>query len=264
MFSVKRLQADELLIKLNPLRRTKATNKSVKHRNPFKRPLSNGGQVTSARDYRLAVLKAVSPHTLAMFEVPRWSIALQKDVRLGSGQYGHVYLGWLECARTKRQHRIAVKMLLDESRDHQGVAALLAEMTILMNIGRHPNIIGLEGIVLIQGFMTLLEYCEHGSLDAYLRKAKSDLLMDGLECAMGDFGGYTYALTDFAHQISCGMEYLSSKNVVHCDLAARNVLLSSKMKIKIADFGMANQQTEQIPFELTCESLCATILLDGA
>lgn len=42
-----------------------------------------------------------------------------------------------------------------------------------------------------------------------------------------------------ALQTATGMEYLGSKNVVHCDLAARNLLIGENGVIKICDFGSA-------------------------
>lgn len=52
----------------------------------------------------------------------------------------------------------------------------------------------------------------------------------------------TFTTTDlvyWSYQISRGMVYLSSHNVVHSDLAARNVLLCEKKVVKICDFGLS-------------------------
>lgn len=36
------------------------------------------------------------------------------------------------------------------------------------------------------------------------------------------------------------MEHLESKSIVHCDLAARNILINSQKILKITDFGFAS------------------------
>ena len=45
----------------------------------------------------------------------------------------------------------------------------------------------------------------------------------------------------FAYQIAKGMEYLSSRQIIHCDLAARNILLTNHFECKISDFGLADK-----------------------
>ncbi|XP_046599391.1 platelet-derived growth factor receptor alpha isoform X3 [Neodiprion lecontei] len=49
----------------------------------------------------------------------------------------------------------------------------------------------------------------------------------------------TRDLLCWAWQVSRGMEYLSSRNVLHGDLAARNILLADDNVVKICDFGLA-------------------------
>lgn len=49
----------------------------------------------------------------------------------------------------------------------------------------------------------------------------------------------TTDLLCWSFQIACGMRYLSSRKVLHNDLAARNVLLCDNNVVKIGDFGLA-------------------------
>ncbi|XP_015225168.1 PREDICTED: tyrosine-protein kinase JAK2-like [Cyprinodon variegatus] len=45
-------------------------------------------------------------------------------------------------------------------------------------------------------------------------------------------------LVHYASQICKGMEYLSSKRYIHRDLATRNILVESELRVKIGDFGL--------------------------
>jgi FMS-like tyrosine kinase 1 len=49
----------------------------------------------------------------------------------------------------------------------------------------------------------------------------------------------TSDLVCWSFQIARGMDYLSSRKVLHGDLAARNVLLCDNNVVKICDFGLA-------------------------
>ncbi|XP_050093404.1 platelet-derived growth factor receptor alpha-like [Anopheles aquasalis] len=49
----------------------------------------------------------------------------------------------------------------------------------------------------------------------------------------------TTDLICWAAQVASGMEYLASRNVMHGDLAARNILLCDEKVVKICDFGLA-------------------------
>lgn len=74
--------------------------------------------------------------------------------------------------------------------------------------------------------LLVLEFCENGTLlDHISGSDKADL--------------DTSMLLTYCHDVACGMQYLSSRRVVHRDIAARNVLMDAVLTCKVSDFGMS-------------------------
>ncbi len=131
-----------------------------------------------------------------------------------------VYLGKLRT--TKVAIKVAnTKMSQDE---------FIREANFQLAIPPHPNIVQLLGIS-IDGPQPLvvLEYCNEGSLDKVL--FEGDRLRTPAE---------QIAL---AEAIARGIDHLHQNNIVHRDLAVRNILLH-KGEPKISDFGMSRKLKE--------------------
>lgn len=99
----------------------------------------------------------------------------------------------------------------------------LAEAEIMKNF-HHENVIQLFGIC-PDPIYIVTEFMEKGSLLAQLLDRTKSFK--------------THRIVTIATEIANGMAYLASNNLIHRDLATRNVLISKTNKIKIADFGLA-------------------------
>ncbi len=106
----------------------------------------------------------------------------------------------------------------------------IREANFQLAIPPHPNIVQLLGIS-IDGPqpLVILEYCNEGSLDTILFKTEK-LRSPAEQIAL-------------AEAIARGIDHLHQNNIVHRDLAVRNILLHHG-EPKISDFGMSRKLKE--------------------
>lgn len=144
--------------------------------------------------------------------------------KIGAGNFGDVYKGeWMGVT-------VALKSLKgraspEKSQDFEQEAMLLKEL-------RHPNIVSFFGIY-VQGKQQYMafQWCSGGALDTHLRQKLAN--------------GATYStltLLKMADDAAKGMMFLASRDIVHRDLALRNLLLlktSGSVDVVVSDFGMS-------------------------
>jgi len=142
---------------------------------------------------------------------------VKKD-KIGSGHFGEVHIASLD-----RDHLVALKSLkTNASKENKEEFYREAELVSSLS---HTNIVSIVGVTGDPTEQIVFEFMQKGSLQNYLRE-NSDLI----------------SLRDqihWSHDLISALLYLSTLNIVHRDIAARNVLLSSKKIAKLADFGMA-------------------------
>nr|AMV91902.1 janus kinase 2b [Acanthogobius hasta] len=156
----------------------------------------------------------------AQFE-ERHLIFLQQ---LGKGNFGSVELCRYDPLQDNTGEVVAVKKLQHSTAEH--MRDFEREIEILKSL-QHENIVKYKGVCYSAGRQNLhliMEYLPFGSLRDYLMKNKDRVDHNKLLL--------------YTSQICKGMEYLSSKRYIHRDLATRNVLVESELRVKIGDFGL--------------------------
>ncbi|KAG0260906.1 hypothetical protein DFQ27_003272 [Actinomortierella ambigua] len=151
---------------------------------------------------------------------PLIALSLTLHERLGSGAYGAVYH-----ARWCGQPCAAKKYFLSQTEYHQ--QSIQNEISILRRL-RHRNVVQYYETLHQQGSLYLLmDIAENGSLAHAIMRTQLDWP----------------TRTRFAHEMARGLEYIHGEGIVHRDLKSANVLLSSTMEVKLADFGLADTKS---------------------
>jgi len=138
--------------------------------------------------------------------------------RLGQGAFGEVYLAqW-------RKMACAVKIIKRTDVTNEVKQEFLAEATLMMNMKPHQNVVQFLAVC-PEPLCIVTEYCAKGSLWGILQSL--DLSTD------------PHLLLQFVKDIAKGMLHLQLENIIHKDLATRNVLITKHQVAKVSDFGLS-------------------------
>lgn len=159
-------------------------------------------------------------------EIPYSELILEKKPA-GRGAYGVVYRG------TWRGATVAVKKLnpdglLDD--DHEKLLQeFRSEIYVMNQIGDHPNVIRLIGVCSVPPNLCLVTpWITHGSLEDLLLKPRDPPLNLPLK-----------VIVRIARDIAAGILHLHLDQIIHRDLALRNVLVGENYSVFVNDFGLS-------------------------
>ncbi|KAF9142624.1 Serine/threonine-protein kinase plk1, partial [Mortierella sp. GBA39] len=142
----------------------------------------------------------------------------KKDDTLGEGGFGVVYRVVDDDGKA-----YALKTLKNDGSGRN----FQREINMLDAAGKHDNIVKYFGVVNYpSGKFPLFELCRPLDL--------SDLIRNR--------GRLTYPeVRYFGLGIAAGIAHLHDKEVIHCDLKPENVLITSDMKVRVGDLGLAKR-----------------------
>jgi serine/threonine protein kinase len=163
------------------------------------------------------------------------------------------------------------EMITQHENQMQKAADMLRdEMKIMHRAGKHVSIVALKkvaypeakfkflftgGPIQAKDSFYLMEFCSNGSLESMLKSfSQSSLNTSHKKLSLYETLSETKAemtiaqayeqciLTEddlrlIAYQVAYGIDYLNRKQIIHCDIAPRNVLVTSRFIMKICDFG---------------------------
>lgn len=182
---------------------------------------------------------------LSPMAVPRSDVVL--DEILQEGTFSRIYRGVLE-GRTP----VLVKTVTSAASEEQ-TRLLLFESSLLRGM-HHRNLLPIENVVLDgpDPPLVLFPYTKGGNLKRYLKDIKyADKSGYGtLSSRQRNFEqASTQDLVDMSEQVARGMNYLAKLGLVHKDLATRNCVIDTDMKVKITDNALAR---DMFPADYCC------------
>ncbi|XP_054875964.1 protein tyrosine kinase 2 beta, b isoform X1 [Poeciliopsis prolifica] len=159
------------------------------------------------------------PKSAVKYGIDRNDIILGRI--LGEGFFGEVYDGVYKRANGERVN-VAVKTCKDCS--PEVMEKFMSEAVIMKNLD-HPHIVKLIGIIEENPVWIVMELYQYGELGRYLTQNQNKLT--------------NTTLVLFSLQICKALVYLGGCNMVHRDIAVRNVLVASPDCVKLGDFGLS-------------------------
>ncbi|XP_048244076.1 angiopoietin-1 receptor-like isoform X1 [Haliotis rufescens] len=157
--------------------------------------------------------------------IPKDNLTLMKEIN--TGRFARIYRASHKTGKTSSE--MAAKVL-KETPDEENSLLMMAKINFAATqVGEHRNVLGFRGAILNNdalGPVMVLEYCENGQMDKWLRDHRDNVNVDTLE-----------RIQNFGLGIARGMEYLAKKGITHRKLAARNCLLTFTNEVKVSGFG---------------------------
>ncbi|XP_052436616.1 protein-tyrosine kinase 2-beta [Carassius gibelio] len=166
-----------------------------------------------------------TPVPTSRFRISRNDIVLGRI--LGEGFFGEVHDGIYK-SKTGERVNVAVKTCKDCSADVK--EKFMSEAMIMKKLD-HPHIVRLVGIIEEDPVWIVMELYQYGELGSYLMENKHKLT--------------SVILILFSLQISKALAYLEGINMVHRDIAVRNVLVAKADCVKLGDFGLSRYIEEE-------------------
>ncbi|KAK9823005.1 hypothetical protein WJX81_005420 [Elliptochloris bilobata] len=147
---------------------------------------------------------------------------------LGRGAYGQVFKGM----DTRTGDCVAIKQLSLGGMSQDNLAGIMGEIDLLKNLN-HPNIVKYVGSFKTRTHLyIILEFMENGALSSVIKPSK--------------FGAFPESLAAvYIAQVLQGLAYLHEQGVVHRDIKGANILTTKDGVVKLADFGVAAQLSEE-------------------
>ncbi|XP_060565585.1 serine/threonine-protein kinase Nek1-like [Ruditapes philippinarum] len=140
---------------------------------------------------------------------------------LGEGAFGKVYL-----VKGQDAKQYAMKIIDLRTSPEEEKELAVKEANLLKELN-HPNVLQYTDSFESDGALCIVtEFCSNGDLSEFLEKRKGKKLEED-------------QLREWFRQITCALQYLHRKTIIHRDVKTPNVFLSMSWEVKLGDMGLA-------------------------
>ncbi len=162
---------------------------------------------------------------------------LKSAKAINKGGFSEIYL----CTNEQSKEEYALKVVLTSKMVDVKIAnLLLGEIGIMLDLKSSPFTIRIEDYFVYKNDLCLiLEYCNGGDLDNYVRKIRRKKTAFPLE-----------ELKLVAWNVACGLNDMHKRNMMHRDIKPKNILVVEDKKtdtlvdIKLCDYGLSKKVAE--------------------
>ena len=168
--------------------------------------------------------------------------------KLGGGSFGSVHEGMAEDPiHPGQKNKVAIKSV-NNPLDPAQIYSLICEIKVFDQLDMHLNLVNMTGACTTKfksgKIWLLLEYFPQGDMKTFLLRNRDAICQDLHYHSIPHEILNMRLFLNWSHGICKGMEYLASKNIMHGDLAARNILITKlnndeSYLAKIGDFGLS-------------------------
>ncbi|OQS07489.1 kinase [Thraustotheca clavata] len=188
-------------------------------------------EISSDREDQMRLLTSMEASVTATLSPHRLNTDVKLlDMVLGRGAFGEVILG------EYNGRLVAVKRIRQDNSTIKNIETFIQEIE-LMSRFHSPHLVQFIGAswTHLADMKCIVEYMEKGDLQSYLEATAEDKealfpWTDKVRCA---------------RDMTLGLVYLHSQNVIHRDLKSRNVMLTNSLEAKLGDFGIARDATDE-------------------
>jgi len=152
---------------------------------------------------------------------------LEKQV-LGEGTYGKVY----KARSTRTNDWVAMKQMKLDAQEEGVPSTAIREIALLKELS-HQNVVRLLDVFCKPNKLVLVFEFLENDLKKYMKASNGRL--------------QPVQVKNFAFQLCKGVEFCHANRIIHRDLKPQNLLIDNRLRLKIADFGLARAFTVPVP-----------------